>query len=769
MIVELITQFRRGNREQPGARRDRAIAAALRGLLRSHNPSTCTAYLIKDGVRLVPVMTIDTPLSFTVHPRTPVGDELNPTALAYDTNAPVFFDWATVQRLTRRDPELLLSMPVPMVVASVPVSTPRRRLGALTLRWELPHRVGTELLTELAGVGRRLGAELEALADDGETMDAPAVPLFVDRDPARPTPPGGGHGPRADRPAIPSERRGPPAERVATSSSFLYQVHRLAARLAAAEHVQDVVAAAQNQVVRPFGGRALMLCVAEGGRLHVLGAAGFAHEAVGRVEGTALDARSPETDALSRVQVLWYTTAAQLLRDYPDAEPEAEPDFLPRAYLPLVSRGRVVGCCVLEFPAGSRRLSAEKTALAVLMLEAVGQSLERTRSHETEQALSRTVQRSLLPRSLPHLSEADATARYLPAAEQSQVGGDWYDVIRLPNGGAGLVIGDVEGHALEAAGIMGQLRSAVRAYATEGHDPASVLERSNRLFAGLGADRYATCCCMWVDLATGAACVATAGHHGPLVSGERGMCPVDVPVGPPLGVARRPAYRNLDVTLAPGSLVALFTDGMIDSRRLGTGAAVRRLGSLIADDRGSNLEVLADRLVRESRPARVLDDAALLLLRFDGPHAEGPPRTGRIAVERHDLQGVARVRRFLDDLLVRWGLPALRDDLDLLATEVVTNALIHAHSEVEVRLREYPDRVRVDVRDSDPHPPVPSAILTADAAGNQAAESGRGLLIVEMLAAAWGSSPNGRGKTTWFDVAVPPELRNRRHPVPTAR
>jgi anti-sigma regulatory factor (Ser/Thr protein kinase) len=317
----------------------------------------------------------------------------------------------------------------------------------------------------------------------------------------------------------------------------------------------------------------------------------------------------------------------------------------------------------------------------------------------------------------------------------------------------------VEGHALEAAGIMGQLRSAVRAYAAEGHDPASVLERSNRLFAELDSDRYATCCCMWVDLASGTACVATAGHHGPLVSDERGRTRrVDVPVGPPLGVAPQSVYFNGDLTLSPGSLVTLFTDGMLDSRRLGTTAAVSRLVDLLGDDRGANLEVLADRLVHESRPERVLDDAALLLLRYDGPHTAGPPRVAQVSVQRHDLQGVARVRRFLDDLLMQWGLQPLRDDLGLLATEVVTNALIHAHSEVEVRLREYPDRVRVEVRDSDPHPPVPAAILTADAADNQAAESGRGLLIVEMLAAAWGSSPTGRGKTTWFDIAVPPEL-----------
>lgn len=744
----------------PRTDRDRAIAATLRDLARTLRPSTCTAYLLKDEAReLAASMTLGTPLSFTVSPGMSVDDEWNATSQAYTTGEAIFLDWPAVRNLTRRNPAVLLHVPVPMVIASVPLSTPRSRLGAVTLRWELPATVDAELMDRLADAGRALAERLEELADKGESMRAPDALLFIDgQGPWRGTGPVGtaSHGPWTDP--------GPAAEHSAKGTAFLYRLRALAAELSTAQTVQDVVVVAQTQVVRPFGGRALMLCLAEGGRLRVLGAAGFPREAVRKVEGTALSRRTPETDALSGVRVLNLPTPAALLREYPDARPD--PDYQARAYLPLISRGRAVGCCVLEFPQGARPLSADETAVAVLMLEEVGQSLVRTRSYEVEQALTQTVQRSLLPRSLPHLTEADTTARYLPATERTQVGGDWYDVIPLPNGGAGLVIGDVEGHALEAAGVMGQLRSAVRAYAAEGHDPASVLERSNRLFTGLDPDRYATCCCMWLDLATGTACAATAGHHGPLISDENGNTRrLRIPVGPPLGVTARSVYVNEDALISPGSVVTLFTDGMLDSRRLGTGAAVNRLADLLSEHHDGNLEVLADRLVRESRPDRVLDDAALLLMRYDGPHADGRPRVASVSVQRHDLQGVARVRRFLDDLLRRWGLEELRDDLDLLSTEVVTNALIHAHSEVELRLREYPDRIRVEVRDSDPHPPVPAAVLTADAADNQAAESGRGLLIVDLLAAAWGSSPTGRGKTTWFDVAVPPELR---HGPPTA-
>ncbi len=742
---------RAGDLRLPQTRRDHAVAATLRRLQDTLDPSTCTAYLLRDkGRALAAAMTVETPLSFTISPGMATDDDANATSRSYNSDDVVTLDWPAVQAVTRRYPATLLHAPVPMVIASAPVATARHRIGVLTLRWELPGPADPEYLTRISAAGRALAEELADLVERGESMEAPDVPLFIGRL-IRPGP-GSGGSPSADTPRCGHTTSG---------TSFLYQLRRLAAELTATERVQDVVAAAQTQVVRPFGGQALMLCLAEGERLHVLGAAGFSREAVNKVEGTPLSRRTPETDAVGEVRILNFPTAAALRREYPGSDPD--PERQARTYLPLISHGRAVGCCVLEFPDRGTPLTSEETAVVMLMMEEVGQSLERTRSHEVGQALNRTVQRSLLPRSLPHLTEVDATARYLPAAEETQVGGDWYDVIPLPNGGAGLVIGDVEGHALEAAGIMGQLRSAVRAYAAEGHDPASVLERSNRLFAELDSDRYATCCCMWVDLATGTACAATAGHHGPLVSDGSGRTRrVGVPVGPPLGVAPRSVYRNGDMTLTPGSVVTLFTDGMLDSRRLGTGPAVTRLADLLSGDRSGNLEVLADLLVKESRPERVLDDAALLLVRYDGPRADGHPRVARISVPRHDLQGVARVRRFLDDLLGQWHLEPLRDDLDLLATEVVTNALIHAHSEVEVRLREYADRLRVEVRDSDPHPPVPSAILTADAADNQAAESGRGLLIVEFLAAAWGSSPAGRGKTTWFDITVPPDVTRHR-------
>ncbi|MET8327326.1 ATP-binding SpoIIE family protein phosphatase [Streptomyces sp. NPDC005181] len=734
----------------PLTSRDRVIAVALRRLDRRLDCSTCTAYLLTEDDRaLAAAMMVDTTLSFTVPSGMAADDRNFSTARAHQAGKLVLFENTDLRELTRRSPALFLHNPYPMMVASAPVRTVRNRFGALSVRWVPPRPVATDTLDFLQAVADDLAVELTDLAARGAWMKAPYVPLFIAEVPRD-------RGAPVTGAAVQADPGGPwaPAVPKPTGSTFLYQLQRLAAELTAAVHIRDVLAAADSQVVRPFGGRAVMLCLAEQGRLHVVGAAGFSREAVQRVEGTLLSHRTPETDTLRTIEIQSFPTAEALRQAYPDIDPD--PEAQARAYLPLVSNGRAMGCCVLEFPEPAPPFAPEQLAVLTIMLEQVGQSLERARSYEIEHALTQTLQRSLLPRSLPHMTEAVATARYLPATDRAEVGGDWYDIVSPPGGGMGLVIGDVEGHSLEAVAVMGQLRSGVRAYAAEGHDPATVLERSNRLLSGLGTDLYATCCCVWLDLASGTATTATAGHPSPLIVDSDGNGVTEsLPVGPPLGVDAQARYEQSEVQVAAGSVMALFTDGLLDGRLLGSDAAMERLGRVLADHCGDNLEVLADRLVQDRRGWRVLaDDAALLLVRYEGAQPRGHRRVARTSVQRHHLQGVSQVREFLRDLLSEWDMVPLLETMELLTSEVVTNALIHAHSEVELRLREYPDRIRVEVRDSDPHPPVPTSIV-ADEENNQEAESGRGLLIVDALAGDWGSSPAGRGKTTWFDIAIP--------------
>lgn len=718
----------------PETERDRVIAHALRQVYGDLHATTCTAYLLtQDATTLATAMTIDTPLAFSVPTGMAAGDLGYNAAHALDAGKLVITARDEQREHRQEYPAVILHCPHPdMLLISAPVLTSRRRFGALSLRWIPSRTPSQEELDYLQATADGLAAELESLADQGNSMEAPAVPLFV---------------PAADR--QPEEPSPPPA----TGSAFLYQLQRLAVSLTAAQHIQDVVTATHTLVAGPFGAQGVMLCVADEGRLHVAGAANFSREAVHRVEGTLLSLHTPETDTVTAVDIKCFASHKELCQAYPDLD--HDPEGQARIYLPLITHGHTMGCCVIEFPEPSRPLAPEELAIVMLMLEQVGQSLEQIRSREAGYALIQTMQRMLLPRSLPHLTEAAITGRYLPATAEADVGGDWYDVVTLPGGGIGLVIGDVEGHTLEAAAVMGQLRTAVRAYAAEGHEPAIVLERANQILTGLDTDLYATCCCMWLDLATGIASIATAGHPAPLISSPQGsIIKTQPPVGPPLGINAESLYQQSETRLPPGSVTALITDGLLDARHLGLDPASRQLTDLLTLHRADNPDALADILL-QGRPSSAsgLDDAALLLLRYEGPHSTDHPRIAQTSVERHNLQGVAHVRQFLRDQLHQWNLDTVLDEMEVLVSEVVTNALIHAHSEVDLRLRALPDRIRVEVRDSDPHPPIPTPIIsTSDA--NQEAESGRGLLIVDALAAAWGSSPAGRGKNTWFEYCI---------------
>ncbi|MEC3993891.1 SpoIIE family protein phosphatase [Actinacidiphila sp. DG2A-62] len=728
----------------PRTRAERVLADALLHVYEQVRPSTCTAYVPADGGRtLTAAMTVDTPLSFGVPSSFDADDLVWPTTRSYRSGEVVVFDAENMRESARLStPAIAITVPFAMTVASVPVRTVRRRYGTIGLRWVPPRPVSARERAFLQAAADELAAELERLAGVDDGLVAPVVPVFLPARPARST-------------GDPDDERRLLREAAASSairSSYLHQLQRLAAELTGAVRAADILAIGQARVVQPFGGRAAALSMAEGGRLHVAGAVGLSREAVAAIEGTPLSRRTPETDAIHSAQVRVYASAADLARAYPGLE--IDMDQQARAYIPLMYTGRAVGCCTLEFAGPYRPLTPTEISLLTLMLEQVGQSLARARSHEVEHALTRRIQHALLPGSFPHVPEAVATARYFSATEGVGIGGDWYDVLTLPEKRLGLVVGDVEGHSLDAATVMGQLRSGVRAYAAEGHDPAVVLERSNRLLCGLDTDLYATCCCVWIDLTTGATVVASAGHPAPLIGdGRSGVGQPSLSAGPPLGVQPQATYRDAAVEMTPGSVVALFTDGLLDVRRMGVDASVGRLAALLADHGGEDLEVLADTMVAGRRQDAPGDDATLVLVRYEGARPDESARVARMRVERHDLHAVLEARRFVRELLARWGLPGVCDDLEVLVSEVVTNALIHAHSDVDLRLRDYPDRVRVEVRDSDPYPPVPTALLDDDA-GNLEAESGRGLLIVDALASAWGSSPAGRGKTTWFEVGV---------------
>lgn len=732
------------------------MAASLRGLYERLDPATAAVYLVTaDGRALNASMVLDTPLGFTVAAGAPADDFDWASAVAHRTGETVVQDSATARRAIASNPAMIQFLPYPAVTVAVPLRTARRKFGVIVMRWAPPRNPDAEVLNQLRSVAAKLAADLERSAEQGASMAAPTVPWFVPLS-------ADGAGPRArDAPArAPTLRPAGPSG----SSSFLHQFQRVATELTAGVRPQDIVATTYADVVRPFGGAGVALYLVEGGRLRVAGSAGSVGRDLRAVDGLPLTPGAPERDAVLENRSIILSTE-RLHAAYPGLNRYHEGAAW--LFLPLIADRRVVGCSVVRQDS-PRELGDDELAVLMIMFGQVGQSLQRVRSHEWAASIARTVQQGLLPRSFPQLKEIVATARYLPASRGAEVGGDWYDVISLPGGGIGLLIGDVEGHSLEAAGIMAQLRSGVRAYAAEGHDPAAVLSRSNRLLAGLDTRLFATCCCMWLDPDTGEAAIASAGHPAPVVTDAEGR--VSTPglrVGPPLGVDPEAVYDRAGTVLAPGSLAALYTDGLLDARHLSLDAALTAFQRRLADQRGLDLEVLADRLVSdEERGAPRDDDLALLLVRYEGASKGAAGRVARMSVQRNDLHEVRRLRHLLVGLMDTWKLSVDVDALELLVSEVVTNSLVHAGSEVDLRLRNYPDRLRVEVRDSSPRPPVMAAIVGAEEAVNDEAESGRGMLIVDALAAAWGTSPAGRGKITWFELSAGPRAAGPQGPHP---
>jgi anti-sigma regulatory factor (Ser/Thr protein kinase) len=280
-----------------------------------------------------------------------------------------------------------------------------------------------------------------------------------------------------------------------------------------------------------------------------------------------------------------------------------------------------------------------------------------------------------------------------------------------------------------------------------------VLTRANALLFQLGAELLVACCCVWVDCLEGAAEIACAGHQGPLICApqQEVVTIAEDLIGPPLVVDDDTTYGATNMTLSPGTVLALFTDGLVRSHSTDFATGIGAISGMLAQSPDC-LEDVADRLTAPVADAqRREDDVALLLVVYRGGQQAPGRRVAHLAVQRHDLEAVAAVRRFVRDRLASWGWTSKCDEAELLVTELVTNALIHADSEVDMWVREQRDRIRVDVCDWDPRPPLPAPITFTEEFDSEA-EHGRGLLIVEAVASAWGKTPRGRGKSVWFEL-----------------
>ncbi|HYD08670.1 MAG TPA: SpoIIE family protein phosphatase [Acidimicrobiales bacterium] len=356
--------------------------------------------------------------------------------------------------------------------------------------------------------------------------------------------------------------------------------------------------------------------------------------------------------------------------------------------------------------------------------------------------VSETLQRSLLPRSLPVRDRVRVVARYQPAQLGVEVGGDWYDVIELDDERLAVVIGDVAGHDLHAASVMGEIRNAVRAYALDGHSPSGVVERANRFLCNVAPTELATCCYVELHPSEGTATVVLAGHPPPLLTSHRDAGYIDADCNVPLGVDSGARFAETTVLLPAGGTLVLYTDGLVDHPSMSLDDGFSRLAAAVALT-PADLDAAADEILVATAGERA-DDAAVLLVALDPIDAMAETDVGRVLPS--DPGSAAAARHFVSDVLADWG-----DDLvataELLVSEVVTNAVLHSTGPVELRIVCDVDRVRIAVADESGERPASMPDVV-----DLEATSGRGLLLVDALSVGWGVEPWGVGKRVWFDL-----------------
>ncbi|MGP4045874.1 SpoIIE family protein phosphatase [Streptomyces sp. 2A115] len=393
------------------------------------------------------------------------------------------------------------------------------------------------------------------------------------------------------------------------------QVLSLAGALTEAVGVQDVVQLVADEIAPAVGSQALVILGSQAGRLHVLGHHGYPDpHVVERFDGMPLTEQTPGAHALITGVPAFFESRRQLEHLYPARDATPDP-MAAWAYLPLIASGRPVGTCVLAY-AEPHPFPADERAVLTSLSGLIAQALERARLYDAKHQLAHGLQAALLPHSLPSLPGIEAAARYLPATRGMEIGGDFYDLVPT-SGEAAAVIGDVQGHNVTAAGLMGQIRTAVRAYTTVGQLPGEVMRSTNRLLIDLGSELFVSCIYLRLDPAHGKVVMARAGHPPPLLKRPDGKVRVlDLAGGPLLGIDAAATYPTTDVALAPGSLLVLYTDGLIESPGIDIEDALAGLAERLTEIGDRPLDELADSLVQHSGTAEErVDDVALLLLR----------------------------------------------------------------------------------------------------------------------------------------------------------
>lgn len=554
------------------------------------------------------------------------------------------------------------------------------------------------------------------------------------------------------------------AERQGHAAELAVRMQIVTAGLSEATTVQQVRDVLLDEGRRVMGARssAVSLLSVSGRGDAVIHLAG---EDVTTLDPADLTNESPLDLVLRTGQPLLITTQEDMRRYFPGTLAPDRPEEVigAAAVLPLLAQKRPLGVWMLAW-AGDRSFEEGEIIILLSLAAQCGLALNRAQVFERERAVSTALQRTLLPERLPVVPGLAIASRYRPGAAGVEVGGDWYDVIPLPRDRVAFVVGDVGGHDIDAAAVMGQVRNAVRSYAWEGHPAATVLEATNRLLCGMEPGVLVTCCYVELNLEDGIASVALAGHPPPLVqpaAATGGRPPtaaayMAVATDPPLGTDADRRYEQSSLFLAPGDSVALYTDGLIETRHADLSVGMNRLRNAAeSEEAAAGAEALAEALVTAGPGGEEQeDDIALLVLQYAPTRrAPGDVRSVRRHLPSSPMSaGVAR--RFAADVVAEWGVDELVDVVTLGVSELMTNALIHTAAEVELALHLNAKRVRVEVIDQSDRLPVMRS-------GSEEETSGRGLHILEAISADWGFGALGSGKSVWFELIRPAEQSGR--------
>ncbi|MFE6760884.1 SpoIIE family protein phosphatase [Streptomyces sp. NPDC057689] len=527
------------------------------------------------------------------------------------------------------------------------------------------------------------------------------------------------------------------------------------AALAHARTVKDVIEVLKNsEGLALLGATSLVMGLIEAGRIHLV-ADGPEGSFVPGTRYTRTDEQYPMSEVVRTLGPRFIESAEDFATSYPVLWPHiSHLGITSAAYLPLIAQARPIGALGLLY-SGKDGFTADERNLLLALGSSIAQSLQRAMLYEQEHDLAEGLQQAMLPRRIPDVPGAQIAVRYRSARLGRDIGGDWYDVIPLPGGRVGAVIGDVQGHDTHAAAVMGQLRIVLRAYAAEGHSPATVMARASVFLHELDTDRFATCTYAEADLTTGVVQLVRAGHVDPLVRDSDGGCHrVPSEGGLPLGLSAefgRLEYPVSTVELDPGQTMVLFTDGLVELPGADLDEGTQRLTALVTNG-PQDLEQLADRLCASVDERGGEDDVAMLLLRRKA--AQAPQSGGRLQqhVAQNDPEALSSARHMIRAAVRAWGAKDRADEVELAADELVTNALMHTDGGaiVTIRVLTGPDRrLRVDVEDR-------SSALPRRRDAGEAGVSGRGLMLVDQLADAWGVESRGTGKCVWSEFVVPP-------------